>query len=369
MQLLLCDTALAYARVNQYNKGAMVILENVPLASYSTMRVGGSARYLVDITEEQQIPSIVQFANDKSLPIIMIGGGSNIIWNDDGYNGIVLVNKLTGYQEDSFDEHTAYVHVASGENWDDTVRRTVESGLSGLEALSLIPGSVGGTPVQNVGAYGKEIKDVLVTLKAYDIAQKTFVVLPNSECNFGYRTSRFKTKDKGRFLITSVSFQLSRSNPSPPFYRAVSEYLHQHHTGAPVTAKDIRNAVITIRRAKLPDPAVVPNCGSFFQNPIISNQKLQNIQLQYPDIPYWNADSTHAKISAAWLIQESGYKAFHDKETGMGTWASQPLVFINESAHSARQIMAFRDKIISEVEKKFGITLMQEPEIIVPTYI
>lgn len=341
----------------------MFILENVPLATYSTMRLGGTAAFLTDIVSKQDITESVAWAAERGLPIIMIGDGSNIIWDDDGYPGLVLVNKLKGIETSGDYDTGTYLTAASGENWDQFVAKTVDMGLTGIEFLSLIPGTVGATPVQNVGAYGAEVSTIITTIEAYDMTEKRFMTLRGSECDFGYRTSRFKTTDHGRFLITSVTFFLQKGNPQPPFYAALQSYLLEHGV-TDITPKTVRDAVIAIRSSKLPDPAVVANNGSFFANPIVESSDFTQIIADHPDIPHWTMDGGKVKIAAAWLVEQAGFKDYHDAETGMGTWPKQSLVLVNESATTTAQLKTFKKRIVDAVQAKFNITLIQEPELI-----
>lgn len=309
----------------------MNIQENVALSSYSTMRLGGTARYLAEVTSRADIEEAVAWAVEHEMPPLMIGGGSNIIWKDEGFEGLLLINKVPGYEPFPEDELNTYITVGAGENWDSVVERSVADGLSGIEALSLVPGTAGATPIQNVGAYGQEIADTLVSIEAYDLHTRQFLTIPAADCNFGYRTSRFKTTDRDRFLIVSITLHLMKQNPTPPFYRALAEHLATTHEGDTYTPADIRNAVIEIRSSKLPDPQVVANCGSFFANPIISDSLVVQLEADYPDLPHWPTDEPgKIKIPAAWLIEQAGFKDFHDEETGMGTWPKQPLVLVNE---------------------------------------
>jgi len=341
----------------------MYILENVPLSTYSTMRLGGTAAWLTEVQNRNDINQAVAWAKARNLPFITIGTGSNVVWQDDGYPGLVIINRIGGIDVDDSDSSFRYVTAGAGVVWDELVAHTVAGGMSGLENLSLIPGTVGATPVQNVGAYGSEVSSVILTIEAYDTTTSQFVVLRAGDCEFGYRTSRFKTTDKGRFIISSVTFFLNLSPPTPPYYTAVEDYLKQNNITTP-SVNDIRTAVIAIRSAKLPDPATYPNNGSFFANPIISDDQLRELADNYPEIVYWNVDGQTSKLSAAWLIDQAGFKDFHDTETGMSTWHLQPLVLVNEHAETSTQLIVFRDKIIAAVENKFGVRLEQEPELI-----
>lgn len=341
----------------------MFILENVPLSGYSTMRLGGMAAYLTDINNRSEISEALAWADARQLPVLMIGSGSNIVWKDEGFPGLVMVNKINLFETFNEDETNLYVTVGAGEIWDDVVARTVNMDYSGLEQLSLIPGTTGATPIQNVGAYGREISDVLVTVEAFDRTTGQLTTIPASDCAFGYRTSRFKTTDKGRFFITTVTFHLTKTNPIPPFYQTLQEYLDGHNIQT-YTPKNIREAVIAIRQAKLPDPKLIANNGSFFANPVIDEGEFGSLHTDYPDIKYWHMDDGKVKISAAWLIEKAGFKAFQDAETGMATWPAQPLVLVNEHAAHTADLLKFRQKIIDTVKAKFGIELEQEPELL-----
>lgn len=347
----------------------MYILENVPLAAYSTMRLGGVARYLADITNRFQLEEAVNYAETNKVPLIMIGGGSNTIWRDEGFEGLVLVNKIERFERQDFDENTAYFTIGSGEDWDRTVARTVELGFSGLEHLSLIPGTVGAAPVQNIGAYGAQLSDVLVTVEAYDIHERKIVILKASDCEFGYRTSRFKTSDRNRFLITAITVQLKKQSDYRSTYHTLESYFAEHNI-AERTPQTVRDAVITIRNSKLPNPSEVANCGSFFQNPIVSKSHMEQIMEQHSDLAGWattmswdQPDGT-VKIAAGALLEYLGYKDFHDEETGMATWKHQSLVLVNEKAKTTADLLKFRDTIMSAVQQNFNIQLQQEPELL-----
>jgi UDP-N-acetylmuramate dehydrogenase len=343
----------------------MQILHNVHLADFSTMRLGGIAAHLANIQTRDDLSEALAWASTQNLPVIMIGGGSNIVWRDEGFTGLVLVNKITGYDILNDDNQHVTLCIGAGENWDTVVARTVKAGLTGIESLSLIPGAAGATPVQNVGAYGQEISQTLVSLEAFDTAANDFVTIAAEDCIFGYRASRFKGVDRGRFFITSITLQLQYGNPEPPFYPALQKYLDEHHL-AETTPAVVRQAVIAIRTSKLPDPAIVANNGSFFANPIINQEQLEHIERAVGDVtvPHWLTHGGLVKISAAWLVEQAGFKDFHDPETGMATWAWQPLVLVNEAAKHTSDLLTFKQKIVGAVQAKFGVTLVQEPELL-----
>lgn len=339
----------------------MFIQENIPLSAYSTMRLGGLARYFTEINHRDEMAEVHFWALKHNMPLIMIGGGSNIYWSDEGFGGLVVVNKILGFEIDSSLRPTAYIKIGAGEIWDTVVQRTVETGLTGLEFLSLIPGTSGATPIQNVGAYGQEIANLLVTVEAFDRQEGKLVNLMAADCQFSYRSSRFRTTDKNRFLISSITLQLTYGNPAPPFYSALSNYFSSQNIKK-FTPSIVRQAVIALRNLKLPDPAIVANNGSFFKNPVVSVDLKEQIFANYNDLVYWAQDDGSVKLSAAWLIEKTGFKDYHDPETGFGTWPAQALVIINESSTKTADLTKFRDKIVIAVKNKFGVDLEQEPE-------
>ena len=342
----------------------MQVAENVSLANYSTMRLGGTAHYAIAVSDQRELTDALAWAQQHNVPAVMIGSGSNIVWRDEGFAGLLIVNKIKRFEVQEVDADNIYVTVGSGENWDETVAACVERGLTGIESLSLIPGTAGATPVQNVGAYGQDISQTLVSVEAFDAGSSQMVTIQGSDCGFGYRTSRFKTTDRGRFFITAITLQLRKGNPEPPFYGALQHYFDDRGYTT-FTPQLVREAVIAIRRAKLPDPTTVANNGSFFANPIISETELADLQVNFPDAPHWPVDEPgKTKIPAAWLIEKAGFKDFHDPETGMATWHAQPLVLVNEHAKSTADLMKFMDKITSAVKQEFGIDLHPEPELL-----
>lgn len=338
-------------------------LSDVSLRDYSTMRLGGTAKYLQTITSRTELATALKWAETQKLPVMMIGGGSNIIWRDEGFPGLILVNNIKRYEDFDEDGANHYITVGAGEIWDEVVARTVQAGLTGIEALSLIPGTAGATPVQNVGAYGQEIAQVLTSVEAYDRQKDDFITIPAADCAFGYRMSRFKGTDKGRFFITTITLHLVKGNPQPPFYAGVQRYFDDHHITT-VTPQVMRGAVVDIRTNKLPDPKKVANNGSFFGNPIISASHFSQLAAQHANIPHWEVDKQRVKLSAAWLIEQAGFKGYTDPETGMATWPAQALVFVNAGAKSTADLLKFRQKVMDAVQTKFGITLEQEPELL-----
>lgn len=329
------------------------------------MRLGGDARYLAQANSVEELTELLTWAERINIPNVIIGSGSNIIWQDGGFEGVVIVNKIKGFSIRQIGGTDATLFtLGAGENWDESVRKTVEMGYSGIEHLSLIPGTCGAAPVQNIGAYGREVKDVLVSVRAYDQQTKQFVTLTNEQCEFGYRTSCFKKSAKGRYAIVGVTVKLQKTNPSPPFYASLQAYLDEYHL-TEFTPLVIRNAVVAIRTSKLPDPKDVANNGSFFGNPFVTSEQAKTVLATNPQAPNWpNKDGT-VKLSAAWLVEQAGFtKGYKDEATGMALWKDQALVLVNERAKSTSDLIIFKQKIINSVKTKFGITLEQEPELI-----
>ena len=341
----------------------MKIKEHIPLSKHSTMRLGGKARFFATVKSREDIAKAAAWAKEYRQPVVMIGKGSNIVWTDIGFDGLVLVNELKRFEIFKEDDTNVFVTAGSGELWDDVVAKTVKKGFSGVETLSLIPGTTGAAPVQNIGAYGQEIRNVLVNVEAYDRQAESIVTIPNLDCRFGYRTSRFKSEDKGRFLISAITLHLTTNMLSPPFYDSLQAYLTQNKV-TDYSVKNIRNAVVAIRSSKLPNPDKIANNGSFFENPIVTISKLKSLQKTFPSIYFWDLGNGTAKLSAAWMMDAAGFKDYHDPATGMGTWPLQSLVLINEKAKTTRQLIEFRQMIVVKIRYLFGIELVQEPELL-----
>lgn len=336
----------------------MDIHTNIPLKNYTTMKLGGNARFITEVHTPEEVATVYRNAKAQSLPVFIIGGGSNIIAKDEGFEGLVIRIRIPGFDIIADDLNSTTIQIGAGEEWDNIVKRTVDMHLSGIEAMSAIPGTAGASPVQNVGAYGQEIADTLESLVAYDTAQDVFVTLQTADCGFSYRHSIFRGEQIGRFIITSITLKLSKTNPQPPFYDALQSYFDEH--GIRIFTQDIvRNAVIDIRTNKLPDPKLLPNSGSFFKNAIVEGWQLSDLRLIDPNIPTYDMGDDHFKIPTGWLIEQTGFKGkllhgirVHDKNA---------LVLINESATSYRDLADARDEIIDAVRDKFRIQIEQEP--------
>jgi UDP-N-acetylmuramate dehydrogenase len=336
----------------------MDIHTNIPLKNYTTMRLGGNARFMTDVRTPDEVAQVCQNAKKQNLPIFILGGGSNVIVNDEGFQGIVVRNRIPGFEVIADDSIGATIKIGAGEIWDDVVKRTVDMNLSGIEAMSAIPGTAGAAPVQNVGAYGQEVAETLVSLEAYDIEEDRFVSFQNSDCGFSYRHSIFRGEAAGRYVILSITLKLYKAAPQPPFYKAVQDYFDMH--GITIfTPQAIRDAVIDIRANKLPDPKETPNTGSFFKNAIIEDWQLNDLKKEYPDIPTYDMPDGRFKVPTGWLIEQTGLKGqvLH----GMKVHDKNALVLINQSAKSYADLASAREEIIGAVRDKFHIMIEQEP--------
>ena len=336
----------------------MDIHTNIPLKNYTTMRLGGNARFMTEVHTLDEVATICTNATSQQLPLFVLGGGSNIIVHDEGFDGIIVRNRIPGFEviNDTASETT--LKIGAGENWDDVVRRTVEMNLSGIEAMSAIPGTAGAAPVQNVGAYGQEIADTLISLEAYDTQESQHVTLQAADCEFSYRHSIFRGRAAGRYIITSITIKLYKSAPQPPFYAAVQAYFDANNITL-FTPQIVRDAVIAIRKDKLPDPTITPNTGSFFKNAIIEDWQMDELRTQYPDIPSYDMPDGKYKIPTGWLIEQAGLKG--QTLHGMRVHDKNALVLINESATSYQDLADARSEIIGKVRDTFRIIIEQEP--------
>jgi UDP-N-acetylmuramate dehydrogenase len=336
----------------------MDIHTNIPLKNYTTMHLGGNARFMTEVRTPQEVVEVCRNAATEHLPVFILGGGSNVIVRDAGFNGIIVRNRIPGFEVIADEPGQVIIKVGAGENWDDVVKRTVNMNLTGIEALSAIPGTAGAAPVQNIGAYGQEIADTLMSLEAYDTQSNAIVTLQNSDCAFSYRHSIFRGEAMGRYVILNITLRLYKTAPEPPFYKAVQDYFDTHNITI-YTPQIIREAVVAIRTEKLPDPSVAPNAGSFFKNAIVEDWQLTDLKNQYSDIPTYDLADGRFKIPTGWLIEQAGFKgkALH----GMRVHDKNALVLINESASSYADLAAARDEIMGAVRDKFRITIEQEP--------
>lgn len=336
----------------------MKIEKNVSLADLTTMRLGGAARWVAEITSRDELLEAIDFAHKKDLPWFVLGGGSNVVASGD-YNGVIILNRITGLEKISENEISATYRIGGGEVWDSVVERLCRENLSGVEAMSFIPGRAGSTPVQNVGAYGQEIADTLIELEAYDTKTGKFVILAHDDCGFSYRNSIFKNPAARHHIIISITLQLKKSQLAPPFYPTLEKYLKKNKI-IDFSPLNIRRAVIDVRKSKLPSVDEIASAGSFFKNPIVSRDLANDLLAKFPDAPHWPMSENEVKFSAGWLIDCTGLKGYENY--GFQLYPKNALVITNIAHSSAENLAKFKQEIIDKVREKFGITLEQEPE-------
>jgi len=302
--------------------------------------------------------SLYRNARKENLPIFVLGGGSNVITHDEVFEGIVLLNKIKGFEVISETDETIDVKIGAGEVWDEVVEKAIGLGLQGVEAMSGIPGTAGAAPVQNVGAYGQEIADTLISLEAYDSKTDTIVTISADECDFSYRNSIFRDKEKGRYCILNITLRLNKAEPKPPYYASLQKYIDENDIRE-VNLSVIRVAVLNIRSEKLPDPAELPSAGSFFKNALVEKWKLEELQREYSDIPNYAMSDGRYKIPTGWLIDKAGLRGY--RSHGMRVYEKNALVLVNDSATGYDDLAAIREEIVQAVFDKFGIKIEQEP--------
>jgi UDP-N-acetylmuramate dehydrogenase len=329
--------------------------ENYNLKLHNTFGVEASARYFFEFTEPEDLNTFVQ-SNEtwKELPLFLLGGGSNVLFQKD-FEGLVLHPNIPGIFKVREDRQNIWFEVGAGEIWDDFVKYCVDYGVGGVENLSLIPGSVGAAPVQNIGAYGQEVSNVIELVKGYDLQQKMPVEYPADACGFGYRDSLFKQKLKNRFIITSVVFRLEKFSAFNLKYGQVEEKVKEL---GEINLQNIRSAVIDIRSSKLPDVNELGNAGSFFKNPVVKTDAAEKIRAQFPDMPVYPVNEETIKLAAGWLIEKAGWKG--RREGNVGMHEKQALVLVNYGNATGKEIYDFSEKILDSVKVKFGIELERE---------
>jgi UDP-N-acetylmuramate dehydrogenase len=338
----------------------MKILENQSLIQFNTFKVDAKAKKIVILERSEDYLKLLKQIDFKNNQFFILGDGSNILFTKD-YDGTLIKPQLSGISKVKEDTHYVWLKVEAGLNWHKLVLRTIEMGLQGLENLSLIPGTVGAAPVQNIGAYGVEIKQFIEQVTALDLRGGELFYFDAKECEFDYRTSIFKTKYNGRFLIQSVTFRLNKIPEYNTSYEQIKETLKNLGVTT-LNAKNISDAIVHIRRNKLPDPSEIGNAGSFFKNPILDRVDYEGLKAEFPGIKVFQIDKENFKISAAWLIESCGWKGQTDGQAGV--YHNQPLVLINRGKASGAEILSLSKRIQGEVAKKFGIILQPEVNIL-----
>jgi UDP-N-acetylmuramate dehydrogenase len=335
------------------------IQENVSLKNFNTFGVDASARYFVEVSYKDDLVELFLDPQWMDMKRLVMGGGSNMLFVSD-FNGLVIRINIRGIER-RISHNDVYVEAGAGEVWNDLVNYCVIRGYAGLENLSLIPGSVGASPVQNIGAYGVELQDVFQSCCAFNITDGTFRKFTKEDCGFDYRESIFKGELKDQLIITSVKFHLSLIPQLNLKYGAIEQELVNRHITKP-TIRDVSKVVSHIRVSKLPDPSTIGNAGSFFKNPIISTQQFHGIKSKFPDVVSYPAADGQVKLAAGWLIEQCGFKGMRAGNTG--TWKNQALVLVNHGNATGDEVYQFSSKIVDTVYERFGVTLQREVNII-----
>ncbi|MCP4442076.1 MAG: UDP-N-acetylmuramate dehydrogenase [Aureispira sp.] len=330
----------------------MIIEENYNIQAYNTFGIAvQAAEWAVVETTEDLIE-----ATQTTLPLLILGGGSNILFTQN-FAGRVLLNRIAGKSIVEEDKDSVLIKVGAGENWHELVLWTIAQGWCGIENLSLIPGTVGAAPIQNIGAYGVELKDVFERLEAVEIETGEFKIFEKEDCDFGYRDSVFKREWKSKLYITQVYLRLSKLPKFNTSYGAIQDIIVAQG-GEKITAQAISDAVVAIRTKKLPNPTEIGNGGSFFKNPIVHKMAFELLEMQYPKMPHYIVDDQRIKIPAGWLIQEAGWKGYRNGDAGVHK--NQALVLVNYGKASGAEIWTLATTIQDSVYKKFGIELELE---------
>ncbi len=337
----------------------MIIREQEPLSHRTTLKVGGHAAYFCEVHRKEELQDVRVYAQEKNLPVLFLGGGSNVLISNKGFSGLVVSLNTKGITYKDISDSEVSVEIAAGELWDDAVRQTVEKGLWGLENLSYIPGKVGACPVQNIGAYGVEVKDTISSVTVFNMRTGAYELYSNADCAFGYRDSVFKKSTHKHLCIVSVTFTLSRIPKRKIDYKDVSLALSQKNITEP-SIEDIRSTIIEIRKAKFPDMTKVGTAGSFWKNPIISESDFNKLKHAYPLMPSFPARAGFVKIPLAWILDNVCHlKGF--KEGNVGLFEKQPLVLVAYDRSSDREVRDFAQKIALIVKDKTGVSI--EPEV------
>jgi UDP-N-acetylmuramate dehydrogenase len=331
------------------------LIENFSLKDFNTFGIEAFSKYFIELKSTDEIIDFLQSDFSEINPKLIMGGGSNLLFTSN-FEGIIIYPNLKGIEHINENEKEVLIRAAAGENWDEFVAYCVEHNLGGIENLSLIPGNVGATPIQNIGAYGVEIRELIEHVETISVESGLNKTFTNRECNFGYRDSIFKKELKDKYIVTHVTFRLSKEHTFITGYGILETELDNYPE---TTIQNIRNAVIKIRQNKLPDPKMLGNAGSFFKNPVVEKEKADALRKHYPRMPYYPLEDSRVKLSAAWLIETCKWKGKRIKN--VGTYKKQPLVLVNYGEATGKEILEYSKRIQKAVVNQFAIQL--EPEV------
>jgi len=338
----------------------MMIYKNIPLKKYNSFGLDCMADYMIHIRTEKEATALFNETADLQKPQLILGGGSNILFTSD-FKGTILYPELGGIKIEENDNvnESAIVSAGAGVNWDDLVEWTVTNGLGGLENLSLIPGRVGATPVQNIGAYGVEVSESIVKVKTISTDDGSVRIFNNTECEFEYRNSIFKKNKKNRFLVTRVYYRLTTSPSLNLFYDSLRQEVNML---GKENLRNVRQAVINIRQRKLPDPQLIGNAGSFFKNSVVTNAVADKLKKEYPERPVYEEKEGTKKLASGWLIDKCGWKGKRNGDAGVHE--KQALVLVNYGKATGKEIYDLSEEIRKSVNERFGVDLEREVEVI-----
>ncbi len=338
--------------------GGYTLIENASVATRNTLRVDARARLLAEVRDASKLPELLDFPVVRSGRLLVLGEGSNLLFTGD-FQGTVLAMATSGVQVEQ-DGDVARIAVAAGERWDDFVRWTLGQGFAGLENLILIPGTVGAAPIQNIGAYGTEVAEFIESVEAWDTQEHRVAILDRAACAFAYRDSVFKHQP-GRYIVTAVRFALPRSRELRLDYAGIREELARMGIDKPAPFH-VAEAVVHLRTRKLPDPAVIGNAGSFFKNPIVDASVGEALKRDHPELVAWVGNDGRWKLSAAWLIETSGFKGVREGDAGISN--RHALVLVNHGRATGAELWALAQRVIAGVQAKFGVRLEPEPVVV-----
>jgi UDP-N-acetylmuramate dehydrogenase len=343
------------------------IQKNISLSDFTTIKLGGIASEFISCESDQDIISALEYANQKNIPVHVLGGGSNTIFQDAGFAGLVIYIKTSGITHKDLQDNTVILTAQAGENWDDVVQYAIERNLTGLECLSGIPGSVSGTPFQNVGAYGQDVSQTIESVSCIERATGKQIVFSNQECSFGYRTSKFKTTDRDKYIITQVVFKLEKNKTPEIKYPELQNEVGEELKSGTEGLQQVRDAVLALRQKKSmlidSNDSNSISCGSFFTNSIISTTDFENNEaLQNSDIPNFPEKDNHVKLSAGWLIEHAGFQKGM-KKGNVGISDNHALALVNRGG-TTQELLDFAHHIQETVHQKFNINLELEPIVV-----
>lgn len=330
---------------------------NVDLKPYNSFGFDAIAKQFAEIKEVNDLQTLIKSGALQRLKTLILSGGNNILFQNEVFDGLVVYIDTKGIDVLSEDDNEVVVRVQAGEDWPDFVRFCVSKGWHGLENLAHIPGKVGAAPVQNIGAYGMELKDSFLQCEAVELATGETIIFTKDECRFGYRESVFKSKLKGQYVITSVDFLLKKNAPLHLDYGNIKTFLEQNGIENP-TLQQLHDAICAIRDTKLPDVKQIGSAGSFFKNPVIERDQFEALQKEHPSIPHYDEPNGMVKVPAGWLIEQAGWKGWHN--TNVGVYEKQALVLVHFGGGKGKDIVELAHKIQNSVEKKFGIKICPE---------